>query len=90
MVERMEKRILELEQATRASLNATTSTAVHGPNGAPKVSNDRDECVANLLAEGQSLLAANEPRKALECFDVALGLQPKMPLPAPVKKGGAL
>ena len=89
MVDQLEKRILELKQATRASLNETTSTAVHGPNGAPKVSNDRDECVANLLAEGQSLLAANEPRKALECFDVALGLQPKH-ADALVKKGGAL
>ena len=89
MVDQLEKRILELKQATRASLNETTSSAVHEPNGAPKVSNDRDECVANLLAEGQSLLVANEPRKALECFDVALGLHPKH-ADALVKKGGAL
>jgi tetratricopeptide (TPR) repeat protein len=89
MVDQLEKRILELKQATRASLNEPTSSAVHEPNGAPKVSNDRDECVANLLAEGQSLLVANEPRKALECFDVALGLHPKH-ADALVKKGGAL
>jgi tetratricopeptide (TPR) repeat protein len=89
MVDQLEKRILELKQATRAPLNETTSSAVHEPNGAPKVSNDRDECVANLLAEGQSLLVANEPRKALECFDVALGLYPKH-ADALVKKGGAL
>src|ERR1039458_7316077 len=73
MVDQLEKRILELKQATRAPLNETTSSAVHEPNGAPKVSNDRDECVANLLAEGQSLLVANEPQKALECFDVGWG-----------------
>ena len=89
MVDQLEKRILELKQATRAPLNETTSSAVHEPNGALKVSNDRDECVANLLAEGQSLLVANEPQKALECFDVALGLYPKH-ADALVKKGGAL
>jgi tetratricopeptide (TPR) repeat protein len=89
VVDQLEKRILELKQATRAPLNETTSSAVHEPNGAPKVSNDRDECVANLLAEGQSLLVANEPQKALECFDVALGLHPKH-ADALVKKGGAL
>jgi tetratricopeptide (TPR) repeat protein len=89
MVDQLEKRILELKQATRAPLNETTSSAVPEPNGAPKVSNDRDECVANLLAEGQSLLVANEPQKALECFDVALGLHPKH-ADALVKKGGAL
>ena len=89
MVDQLEKRILELKQATRAPLNETTSSAVHESNGAPKVSNDRDECVANLLAEGQSLLVANEPQKALECFDVALGLHPKH-ADALVKKGGAL
>ena len=35
------------------------------------------------------MLAANEPQKALECFDVALGLHPKH-AEALVKKGGAL
>ena len=94
MVDQLEKRILELKQATLAPLNETTSAAassaaVHETNGAPKISSDRDECVANLLAEGQSLLVANEPQKALECFDVALGLHPKH-ADALVKKGGAL
>ena len=89
MVDQLEKRILELKQVTRGSLNETNSSAVHETNGAPRVPNDRDECVANLLAEGQSLLVANEPRKALECFDTALGLQPKH-ADALVKKGGAL
>jgi tetratricopeptide (TPR) repeat protein len=89
MVDQLEKRILELKQATLAPLNEATSAAVHEPNGVPKISNDRDECVTNLLAEGQSLLVANEPQKALECFDVALGLHPKH-ADALVKKGGAL
>ena len=89
MVDQLEKRILELKQATLAPLNETTASAVHEPNGVSKISDDRDECVANLLAEGQSLLVANEPQKALECFDEALGLHPKH-ADALVKKGGAL
>ena len=89
MVDHLEKRILELKQATRAPLNEPAATAAHETNGAPKTSSDRDECVANLVDEGQALLAANEPQKALECFDVALGLHPKH-AEALVKKGGAL
>jgi tetratricopeptide (TPR) repeat protein len=88
MVDHLEQRILELKQATRAPLSEATAP-VHESNGAPKTSNDRDECVANLIDEGQVLLAANEPQKAMECFDVALGLHPKH-AEALVKKGGAL
>jgi tetratricopeptide (TPR) repeat protein len=89
MVDHLEKRILELKHATRAPLSEPVSATVHEANGAPNTSSDRDECVANLIAEGQSLLGANEPQKALECFDVALGLHPKH-AEALVKKGGAL
>jgi tetratricopeptide (TPR) repeat protein len=89
MVDHLEKRILELKEATRAPLHETTSSAVHAPNGAPKNSDDQDEAVASLLTEGQSLLVANEPQKALECFDEVLGLHPKH-AEALVKKGGAL
>jgi tetratricopeptide (TPR) repeat protein len=90
MVDHLEKRILELKHATRAPLSAPAVAAPEPePNGAPKTSSDRDECVANLITEGQSLLAANEPQKALECFEVALGLHPRHP-EALVKKGGAL
>ena len=90
VVERCRKRILELEHAGRAPLGASASSAEpEHKNGTARVSNDRDECIANLLAEGQSLLGDNEPEKALECFDVALGLDPKH-AEALVKKGGAL
>ena len=93
VVDHLEQRILDLKQATRAPLGETTSSTIHESNGTAngtvKTSNDRDECVANLVDEGQSLLAANEPQKAVECFDVALGLHPKHP-EALVKKGGAL
>jgi tetratricopeptide (TPR) repeat protein len=97
MVDHLERRILELKHATRAPLSAPAAPAASAApaatefnhNHAPKTSSDRDECVANLISEGQSLLAANEPQKALECFEVALGLHPQHP-EALVKKGGAL
>jgi tetratricopeptide (TPR) repeat protein len=94
VVDQLEKRILELKQATRAPLAETTASTVSeangkSANGTPDTSSDRDECVANLISEGQLLLEANEPQKALECFDVALGLHPQHP-EALVKKGGAL
>ena len=89
MVEHLEKRILELKQATRAPLAEGTTASAAEANGAPKTPSDRDECVANLVSEGQVLLAANEPQKALECFEAALELHPHH-AEALVKKGGTL
>ncbi len=89
-VDQLEKRILELKRVTRAPLAETTASAgVPEANGASRASSDRDECVANLVAEGQTLLATGEPQKALECFDGALELNPRH-AEALVKKGGAL
>jgi tetratricopeptide (TPR) repeat protein len=94
-VDLLQKRILELEQSIRAPLAENVPAATNGlhkqadsQNGSP-AANDRDECVANLLVEGQSLLDAQQPDKALECFEVALGLEPEH-AEALVKKGGAL
>ena len=88
-VERLEKRISELEQTGHAPLPAPAAPSAVTDNGAPTDLNDRQECVANLITEGQSLLSANEPQKALECFDVALQLEPNH-AEALVKKAGAL
>jgi len=90
-IDHLQKRILELEQISRASLpeKNPTATIIGDKNGESSAENDREECVANLIAEGQSLLDAQETEKALECFDVALGLDPKH-AEALVKKGGAL
>jgi tetratricopeptide (TPR) repeat protein len=88
-VERLEKRILELEQIARPPLTESAASSSASKNGSPSDGNDREECVANLITEGQSLLGANEPQKALECFEVALQLQPKH-AEALVKKAGAL
>jgi tetratricopeptide (TPR) repeat protein len=94
-VDQLQKRIQELEQGSRATLaekNPSTANGSHEISEAKKENStdrDREECVANLLAEGQALLDAQNPEKALECFDVALGLDPKH-AEALVKKGGAL
>jgi len=89
-VDLLQKRILELEQSVRAPLAEKKPAATNGSHKNGKsAADDRDECVANLLAEGQSLLDAHQPDKALECFEVALGLEPEH-AEALVKKGGAL
>ncbi|HEY5298122.1 MAG TPA: tetratricopeptide repeat protein [Verrucomicrobiae bacterium] len=90
-VDELQKRILQLEQTTRGALaekNSSPSSITSKTNGA-SVSTDRDECIANLLMEGQILLEERQAEKALECFDVALGLDAKN-VEALVKKGGAL
>jgi tetratricopeptide (TPR) repeat protein len=89
-VDRLEKRILELEQMARPPLpKKKLPVAAELQNGAAVSNDDRDECVANLLIEGQKLAEANAPEKALECFDMALAIQPKH-AEALVKKAGAL
>lgn len=92
VVERLEKRILELEHIARAPLTETATPSappVAGNNGAPTAASDRDECIANLLAEGQLSLNHNEPEKALECFEQALALNPKQPETL-IQKAGVL
>ena len=89
VVESLEKRIFELEKTPHVPLEEFAASAAHEQNGATLVLSDRDECVANLLAEGQLLLDKNEPENALECFDQALALQPKH-AETLIKKGGVL
>lgn len=94
-VDQLQQRIQELEQGARATLaektpfTANGSHAVSDPKSESAAANDREECIANLLTEGQSLLDANEPGKAMECFDGALGLDARH-AEALVKKGSAL
>jgi tetratricopeptide (TPR) repeat protein len=94
-VDALQRRILELEQGSRATLAEKTPATANGSHKITETKpedstdRDRDECVASLLAEGQALLDAHEPEKALECFNAALELEPKY-AEALVKKGGAL
>jgi tetratricopeptide (TPR) repeat protein len=97
-VDHLQKRILELEQVARGALPGKNPTVTPTTNGSPNISEikngdstakDREECVANLITEGQAMLDANNAEKALDCFDVALGFDAKH-IEALVKKGGAL
>ncbi len=87
-VEHLERRILQLEQIGRAPLAEKNSSAQKKSNGTPPAA-DGEESVANLLSEGKLLVETGRPEKALECFDMALRLQPDH-AEALVKKGGAL
>jgi tetratricopeptide (TPR) repeat protein len=93
-VDHLQKRILELEQSSRAALTEG-KPAVAGENknetapAAGSITNGHDDPIANLIADGQTLLNANEPEKALRLFDEALAINPKH-AGALVKRGGAL
>ena len=81
-VERLEKRIVEMEQASRPQL----------PDASPvkKVKNgESTDPVAGLLADGQTLLNANQAANALILFDQALAIRSDS-AEAHVKKGVAL
>ena len=89
VVESLQKRILELEKTPHVPLEEFVPSTTHEQNGAVPILSDRDECVANLLAEGQLLVDKNELEDALKCFDQALTLQPKH-AEILIKKGGVL
>ncbi len=89
VVERLEKRILELEHMAHAPLAEITSPPADGRNGSPAAPVEHDKSVAILLLEGQSLLNGNEPEKALAYFNQALALAPKS-AETLIKKAGAL
>jgi tetratricopeptide (TPR) repeat protein len=91
-VDDLQKRILQLEQIGRGALaenNSSANDKFSGSKNGDATSRDREECIANLLSEGQILLDEQQTEKALECFDVALGLDGEH-VEALVKKGGAL
>lgn len=89
-MDRLEKRVLELEQTARTPLaEKKLPAALEHKNGTAVATDDRDECIANLIAEGQSLLDANALEKALESFDRALAIEPQH-AEALVKKASAL
>jgi tetratricopeptide (TPR) repeat protein len=93
-VDNLQKRILELEQGSRAAL-ADKSPAIAGENknGTPATahsnSNGHGERITGMIADAQTLLNANQPEKALRLFDEALAIDPKS-ADALIKKGGAL
>jgi tetratricopeptide (TPR) repeat protein len=84
VIERLEKRILELEQTVRAPLNEPEnhSTPMAGQS-------DADHRISDLIMEGQLFLDTNKPEKALATFEKALEIEPQFG-DALIKKAAAL
>jgi tetratricopeptide (TPR) repeat protein len=79
-IERLEKRIHDLEH---------TSLLPHTVEAEIEAIGSNTESVATLMTKGQALLSANEPDKALACFEEVLKADPQH-AEALVKKGTAL
>ena len=101
-LERLEKRIYELEHTPNPPLHEAASLAQSAPAPAPSSNGETSAAApadaaaapdavrfAMLLGKGQSLLNLDQPKEALECFDQVLALDPNHP-EALVKKGVAL
>lgn len=82
VIERLEKRILELEHTAHPVLVEN-----HLPPPGRETPDERR--VADLIVEGQLFLDTNKPEKALSCFEAALETQPNL-ADALIKKAAAL
>lgn len=94
VIERMEKRIFELEHTTVHPLVTTTGTETKGTNGSegvahPAIPIDDAARVTVLLGKGKFLLSTNKPKDAVACYDEILKIDPNH-AEALVKKGAAL
>ncbi len=91
-IERLEKRFLELQSATRASLPTHTVTHTNGDASVSEfseaVTGEGPERVSLLVGKGQALLNMDQANEAVKCFDEALELDPDN-AEALVKKGTA-
>lgn len=83
VIERLEKRILELEETVRVPLNENNSPDM----GLGETVSERR--IEDLIGEGQLFLDTNKAEKALQCFDEALDIQPELS-EALIKKAAAL
>jgi tetratricopeptide (TPR) repeat protein len=91
VIDRMERRILELETTAAHPPSASSSEpAVEAstPKATP-VALDQAARIAALLGKGRSLLNANKAAEAVECYDEILAIEANHP-EALVKKGSAL
>jgi tetratricopeptide (TPR) repeat protein len=87
VIERLEKRVLELEAAASLAAGSTEVEATPvSENG--ELSGDAAR-ITVLLGKGQSMLNADQPERALECYDAILAMDQNHP-EALVKKGAAL
>ncbi len=78
VIERLEKRILELEETVHLPLEqGSTPVSANGVNGGNGKSSG-EQRVADLIVEGQLFLDTNKAEKALECFEEALEIDPEL------------
>jgi tetratricopeptide (TPR) repeat protein len=95
-LDRLEKRILELESFARPALQQTAGengrSPAHGSNGQSPAGDEADDPGArtrSLVGKGNSLLSLDQYEAALACFEEALQLEPE-DAEARLKKGTAL
>lgn len=102
-LDRLEKRIRDLESTTRPAMNPVLDSPAETPGDPPETERSGDGNTAQpngstasehgrltlLLAKGQSFLNGEQPNEALACFAEALGIDPQN-TEALVKKGSAL
>jgi tetratricopeptide (TPR) repeat protein len=84
VIERLEKRILELEHSARVPLEENSTPILVAESESPD-----ERRVGDLVVEGQLFLDTNKPEKALSCFDAALEIVPNLS-DALIKKAAAL
>lgn len=105
VIDRMEKRILELEQtaapapppasttttATASAPTAVTTVANTAPESPPRGgdASGQNAWIAVLMAKGRSLLSVNKAQEAVACFEEILKLDARQ-TEALVRKGSAL
>jgi tetratricopeptide (TPR) repeat protein len=83
VIERLEKRILELEETVHLPLEQGSAS------GSQNGKSSGEHRVADLIVEGQLFLDTNKAEKALECFEEALEINPDLS-EAIIKKAVAL
>jgi hypothetical protein len=91
-IDRLEKRIFELEQTAQAPLPAPTAPLNEGGEGGAAGLSEKESHLGQitvLLGKGQSLLNVDKTEEALACFDQVLALD-QHHAEALVKKGTAL
>ena len=96
VIERMEKRIFELENTTVTPLPVATTVDVKTTNGSESTSHhaasaasDQAALISVLLGKGKFLISTNKARDAVNVYDEVLKLDPNH-AEALVKKGAAL
>ena len=87
VIERLEKRVLELEGGAQFKTGATDVEATPVADNGDS-SSDAARIIV-LLGKGQAMLNADEPERALESYDAILAMDQNHP-EALVKKGAAL